>query len=367
MKDLHAKDMETIFDSSPGFVIYFKDLKLAGCNPLAKDEFKITQNTRAHDIFQEDLERIISAIKRRMPLTINPCKINNKVYALMLLPLEANAAVVSLSFLSKTMTTYSSWYINSFLNFSLELKRPLVSLMAGIRQLGKRIDKDEKETLDCLAHVNHDFHNMSRISANINEIVLSLFQQNRVEVQCHNLAQVIGSVVTNYKKCGLDQRVPIKFESGEKSLIFSFDRYKMERVLYNLLSNSVSYTRPENQISIKVAQKDKRVTITVSDRGKGIHHKKLSNLFDLYAVDEEKLFSQNCSLGVAYVYAAMESMGGSVLINSMENKGTTVILSLPYDPNFTQLAAAEGTPFESRMGVELLEFSAVLDSDKYQI
>ena len=367
MKDLHAKDMENIFGGSPSFVIYFKDLELSGCNALASDEFEITENTRAEDIFQEDFERIISAIKRRMPLTINPCKINNKVYALMLLPLEANAAVVSLSVLSKTMTTYSSWYINSFLNFSLELKRPLVSLMAGIRQLSKRIDKDEKETLDCLAHVNHDFHNMSRISANINEIVLSLFQQNRVEIQCHNLTQVIGGVVTNYKKCGLDQRVPISFESGAKNLLFSFDRYKMERVLYNLLSNSVSNTRPDNQISIKVAQKDKKVTITVADRGQGIHHKKLTNLFDLYTVDEDKLFSQNCSLGIAYIYAAMESMGGSVLINSMEGKGTTVTLSMPYDPNFTQLASAEDTPFESRMGVELLEFSAVLEPDKYQV
>ena len=119
--------------------------------------------------------------------------------------------------------------------------------------------------------------------------------------------------------------------SGDLSHYVRGDRQRVLQVLLNLVSNAVKYNRPGGSVDIACAGADDgRVTLAVTDTGRGIAADDLERLFvpfDRLGLEAGTI--EGAGLGLTLVRRLVEVMGGTLSVESTEGVGSTFTLSLP--------------------------------------
>src|SRR5207248_11788462 len=101
----------------------------------------------------------------------------------------------------------------------------------------------------------------------------------------------------------------------------------MERVLENLLDNAIRYTPAGGRISVSIEYDGGRMTVRVSDSGRGIAPKDLPFIFDRFYRGDTT--GGGAGLGLAIAKRILELHGSQLSAESRVNVGTTFVFALP--------------------------------------
>lgn len=107
-------------------------------------------------------------------------------------------------------------------------------------------------------------------------------------------------------------------------------RASMKRALENLLSNAQKYGDPAGIVTVKVCSFEGRMMMSVHNEGPPIPEQELSRLFNAFE-RMENVSVKGWGLGLPFVQSVAESHGGSVVVDSAEERGTTFMVSVPID------------------------------------
>ncbi len=115
---------------------------------------------------------------------------------------------------------------------------------------------------------------------------------------------------------------------------YSFPRKKLLPIAGNIIANAIKFTEPEGKIAVNLdiidAKDNVSLLIEVKDNGKGIPKEKLQNLRKTGVLSERGTNDEKgYGLGLQLVIEMVESMKGMLTIQSEENKGTTVKITIP--------------------------------------
>jgi signal transduction histidine kinase len=113
---------------------------------------------------------------------------------------------------------------------------------------------------------------------------------------------------------------------------FLTDRDKLEKILLNLLFNALKFTPSGGKIELSAKKNGEEILLAVSDTGIGIAEKSLPFVFDRFwqADNSSRRKFQGVGIGLSLVKELSEMMGGGVSVTSVEGKGTTFTVRLPY-------------------------------------
>ena len=108
---------------------------------------------------------------------------------------------------------------------------------------------------------------------------------------------------------------------------------QIERVLFNLIDNAISYSPTGETVSIRLLTSDQDVRIEIADAGPGIAPEHLPHLFDrFYRADQSRSREHDgAGLGLAIVKTFIEAHGGTVSAASTVGKGAVFVVRLPRD------------------------------------
>ena len=134
--------------------------------------------------------------------------------------------------------------------------------------------------------------------------------------------------------------------SSPPSLSLMGDRARLEQVVINLLSNALKYTLPGGRVSVSADKSDGYVHIVVEDNGIGIPKSDLPRLFErFYRVDKARSRrSGGTGLGLAIAREIVEAHRGTIRIDSVPDRGTTVTVTLPEEQPVHAAAPPEEQP-----------------------
>ena len=110
------------------------------------------------------------------------------------------------------------------------------------------------------------------------------------------------------------------------------DEKRIRQVLFNLLSNAVSFSTEGGRVTIRARREGETVTLTVSDDGVGIPEEQLRQVFDRFYTRRRGPHRGGAGLGLSIVKSFVELHGGTVSIISTEGRGTEVTCRLPLPP-----------------------------------
>ncbi|MDP8299621.1 MAG: PAS domain S-box protein [Candidatus Tantalella remota] len=105
------------------------------------------------------------------------------------------------------------------------------------------------------------------------------------------------------------------------------DEKQMHEVFMNLIKNSAEAMPDGGKITVTTSQDEDDVFVTVADNGEGISKEAMSKIFDPFFTTKE----QGTGLGVSVCYGILKSHGGELRYSSDPGKGTTAVVTLPFE------------------------------------
>ena len=107
------------------------------------------------------------------------------------------------------------------------------------------------------------------------------------------------------------------------------DEKIIQLICSNLLHNAIKYSPEGTVIDLHIKQDDKFTTLTIKDEGMGIPEKDQKHIFERYFRAENVMNTQGTGIGLNIAKTHLENLGGTISFESIENKGTTFIITLP--------------------------------------
>jgi signal transduction histidine kinase len=107
------------------------------------------------------------------------------------------------------------------------------------------------------------------------------------------------------------------------------------RVLDNLVTNAIKYTKTKGEIRIEALQTDDWLEVRVQDDGQGIREEYQESIFNKFAqlpADSNGSIRQGVGLGLTFCRLAIEAHNGRIWVNSSLNQGSTFHFTLPIAP-----------------------------------
>ncbi|HDI3092106.1 TPA: PAS domain-containing sensor histidine kinase [Clostridium botulinum] len=223
--------------------------------------------------------------------------------------------------------------ITEFLsNISHELKTPLNVIFTAVQLLGfyeKDVDYEKQDKY--LKLIKQNCYRLMKLINNLldtTKLDSGYLKLNLVNYNIVSLIEEITLSVTSYAE---SKGINIIFDTDVEEKIIAVDTDKIERIILNLLSNSIKFTNPGGHIFVKIKDCGENVYIHVKDTGVGIPSDKLESIFErFFQVDKTlKKNKEGTGIGLHLVKSFVEMHKGTVHIKSELGQGTEFIIKLP--------------------------------------
>ena len=204
-----------------------------------------------------------------------------------------------------------------------DLRTPLSAIGMAAVLLARR--PEVQQAADLAARIQS---NVEHIDAMVRELLdtaaLNSAQKLPLDISCFGLRELAGEVLRD-----APQRAgPYQLEGDAPPGHWS--RRMLKRALENLLRNAWKYGDPERPLRIAISTAPGRASIAVSNSGEPIPEDRIADVFLMFR-RHARDGVQGWGLGLPFVRHVAESHGGSVLIDSSAERGTTVTIDLPAD------------------------------------
>ena len=212
---------------------------------------------------------------------------------------------------------------------SHELRTPLNAIL-GFGQLLQLDDLDEEQT----ESVDHILRAGQHLLGLINEVLdLARIESGHLALspEAVGVFEVIKDTVDLIGPLAAEREITVQAPSpADPSRTVRADRQRLKQVLLNLASNAVKYNRHAGTIRVTCqATRAGRVAIAVQDTGPGLSPDKMARLFSPFdRLGAEDTEVQGTGMGLALSKGLMEAMGGDLIAESVEGKGTTFTVEL---------------------------------------
>ena len=213
---------------------------------------------------------------------------------------------------------------------SHELKTPITSIL-GYTETLLEGDYDKETQVKFLNVIESESHRMAKLVSDL--LTLSRYDNNKNKTEITDID--LGDLT---KKCLEKLKVEIEkkqhkiecFVTAEVPLV-KVDKYGIERVILNILTNAIKYTPENGNIKIYVGFVYNDAYIKVIDNGIGIPEKDLPRVFErFYRVEKARAREMGgTGLGLAIAKEIIEQNNGSINIKSVQGKGTEVVIRIP--------------------------------------
>lgn len=213
---------------------------------------------------------------------------------------------------------------------SHELKTPITSIM-GYADTLLEGDYDKEVQQKFLNVIATEARRMAKLVTDL--LTLSRYDNNKNKLQKEqfDLGELVkkaqDKLAIEIKKKGHEVNC---FVTADVPLVYA-DKGDLERVVLNIISNSIKYTPDNGKISIYVGFVYNDAYIKVLDNGIGIPEEDLSRIFErFYRVDKARTREMGgTGLGLSIAKDLLDKNGGSIDIKSIVGEGTEVVIKVP--------------------------------------
>ena len=218
-----------------------------------------------------------------------------------------------------------------------DMRSPLTSLL-GYTDLLHRIGEINDTTRPFLGAIKR---NTESLISMVNDI-LDLARLDSGKMEYHwepvNLTEIVDRVVSNSTGHALARDILLDTHIEPTPELVG-DRDRLSRMVANIVSNAIKYTREGGRVSVTLRRTDATITLSVSDTGIGIPADQLPYIFERFRRVRRpgRIDASGTGLGLAIVQEFVQAHGGRVDVVSQEGVGSTFSVSLPvqYEPPAT--------------------------------
>lgn len=219
-----------------------------------------------------------------------------------------------------------------YTNITHEFRTPLTVIM-GMNDTIKGFDKER----------NLIKHNAKSLLQLINQLLeLSKLDSRKIKLKLieGDVVVFIKYLTESFYSMASEKKINLSFNSDIPSLMMKYDETKLQHIIYNLVSNSIKFTKPGGKINVYIKKiqinPDSFIEITVKDTGIGIPKKEIPFIFDRFyqvettgSIKNKTLPISGTGIGLALTKELIDVMDGQIKVESEVSWGTKFTFILP--------------------------------------
>lgn len=215
-----------------------------------------------------------------------------------------------------------------FANISHEFRTPLNLILAPLQQNRSQIPEVEigmmRRSAQRLLRLVNQLLDLARIEGGL----------MKLEKRKLDLPAYISSVAHAFVPLAESEKIHYQIDIPERDYLASVDVDKLEKIIYNLLSNAFKFTPAGGTVSIHVnIEGGRALRLNVSDTGIGIPDADRQKIFErFYQVDESTTRAyEGTGIGLALIKELVDLQGGRIQVESQAGKGSTFTVIIPIE------------------------------------
>ena len=217
--------------------------------------------------------------------------------------------------------------LNTMALVAQELREPLSNVMTVADQLFPVVGS-EPGVQDQVARINRGLYQILRVVSNMSD-ALRYSQDGHKHQELRDITAFFGELFQNAGAHIGQAGIRLEFHNLSEQIFTLMDAEKLERGVYNLLSNAMKFTPRDGSIEATLTRRGRKLYLTVQDSGSGVEPGIRSNIHQRYRRQpglEDGRFG--IGLGMVLIRAAAAAHGGTVLMEHPEGKGTRITMTL---------------------------------------
>ncbi|ATA80330.1 AraC family transcriptional regulator [Capnocytophaga sputigena] len=240
-----------------------------------------------------------------------------------------------LEIVSKQLEEATQAKLLFFTNISHEFKTPLSLILGPVQTLlaHNSLPKEEQDLLFLIKK------NSNRLLHLISEVIeFRSYENNKMQMYFTkgNLKSFLTELNSFFTDPIKQKKLNFQFVAEDTSFEMTFDKEKVEKIYFNLLSNALKFTPQEGSINVSLTKEDlplppskgEVAVLRVFNSGSYIPKDKQNEVFEhFYKINPD---SEGSGIGLALVQALVASHNGTISVESTEGEGTTFVIRLPF-------------------------------------
>jgi signal transduction histidine kinase/DNA-binding response OmpR family regulator len=232
-----------------------------------------------------------------------------------------------------------------FTNISHEIRTPISLIVSPLTRI-KNTPLTKDQILKDIDVVHRNALRLGKLVDQLLDFRKLEAGKLKLELSRGNIIPFLENVLFMFKEMSAEKDIELKFFSALDQMHIYFDPDKIEKVLFNLLSNSFKHTPPGGTISVTVSltymmnddlendetgKSGEYIQIVVRDTGSGIEESKLEHIFDRFyqGKTQEQRASYGSGIGLSLSKELIKIHNGRILLKSQEGIGTEITVLFP--------------------------------------
>jgi len=221
-----------------------------------------------------------------------------------------------------------------FTNIAHEFLTPLTLIVGPVQKLAEVTTLDERSGR-FVKLIERNAARLLILTQQLLEFRKMEHEEVEIQVKEFDLVSLLEQIAELFDDWALEKKINYNVNFSQP-LLGWYDKDKIEKIIFNLMSNAFKYTPHSGKIDLDVymeGEASRKIAIKVTNTGKGIPKEKLDSLFDRFflsdagvAIDPEVL---RTGIGLAYIKKLVTILGGEITVSSVPDVTTTLIVYLP--------------------------------------
>ncbi len=220
-----------------------------------------------------------------------------------------------------------------FTNITHELLTPLTIVSATVDELKAQAPQHT----DLFAVMYNNIHRLIRLLQQILEFRKAETGNLKLRVSSGDIAAFVRKETEGFQPLIKKSKIHFSVLCNPDSIIGYFDTDKLDKILYNLLSNAAKYTVEGGfiQVTLSYAEDRDHIFLKVKDNGEGISQEKQKTLFQrFYEGDYRKFNTIGTGIGLSLTKDLVELHKGTISVESESGQGAEFIVCIPIDRSY---------------------------------
>ena len=215
-----------------------------------------------------------------------------------------------------------------FTNITHEFRTPLTIIGGLTEQMITNQQMPRKEVNRCLNDISRHGEELLKLVNELLDVSKMIIGEEKCQWMHGNLAAYVGMTVTSYRKYAASKSISLMFNSSHNLIEADFVGEYVSKILRNLISNSMKFTKGQGNILVSLKMEDERITLAVEDTGVGFPDEDLPHIFEMFYQGKNTEGKASTGIGLNYVKQMVNNMHGDIKAENTGN-GARMVITMP--------------------------------------
>lgn len=217
-------------------------------------------------------------------------------------------------------------------NMSHELSTPLTNIYGYLEALSDDVISNPTDKKKALELVKEETERLIQLIAELKKLAVLESENVQLSLAKTDINKLVKKACITFSHQLAKKKITLDLDLNQQLEKIMLDQDKIQQVISNLLDNAIKYSPSGSLIKIKTEKTETdHLEIAITDQGVGINKDDLLLIFErFFQVDRSRAHKDGIGIGLTIAQKIVAAHGGKLSVTSKLKKGSTFIISLPY-------------------------------------